>query len=118
MIMKTIHRILLICIISVCTCCGKSEKTASEPDGNNPGSEGTSNLVVMSYNIRHCAPYYGTSETTVADVQGTAAVIKRMSPDVVMLQEVDKCTTRSLGIDQAKKLAELAGYPYYQFFKL
>ncbi len=116
--MKVINYILLICFISLCTCCDNSEKTSSDPNSYDNGSEGSSNLVVMSYNIRHCAPYYGTSETTVADVEGTAAVIKRMSPDVVMLQEVDKCTTRSLGIDQAQKLAKLAGYPYYQFFKL
>ena len=43
--------------------------------------------------------------------------IKSKKPDVVLLQEVDYKPTRSLGVDQAKELTELAGYPYYYFFK-
>ena len=58
------------------------------------------NLVVMSYNIKHCAPYYGVSgETTTADVNNVANVIKSKKPDVVLLQEVDYKTTRSLGVE-------------------
>lgn len=96
--------------------CDKAEEAASvDPGWNNTGS--TDELIVMSYNIRHCAPYYGTSETTKADVNNVAGVLKRLKPDVVFLQEVDKSTTRSLGIDQAARLAELAGYPFYYFFK-
>lgn len=83
--------------------------------GNN--TEDKTDLVVMSYNIRHCAPYYGTPQTTVANVSAVAEVIREKRPDVALLQEVDSCTKRSLGIDQIKELAGLAGYPYYYFFK-
>jgi len=105
-------------VLAALTSCSKETSAPDDPGWDNPGSGSNSQLVVMSYNIRHCAPYYGTSDMTVADVEGTAAVIKSKKPDVVMLQEVDKVTTRSLKIDQAQKIAQLAGYPYYQFFKL
>ena len=84
--------------------------------GSNTTKEKTE-LVIMSYNIRHCAPYYGTSRTTVANVSGIAEVIREKQPDVALLQEVDSCTKRSLGINQIKELAGLTGYPYYYFFK-
>lgn len=97
---------------------GCSQNDEPETDsGWDTGGSVESKLTVMSYNIRHCAPYYGTSEATVADVNNVAEVIKRIKPDVILLQEVDQCTKRSLGIDQAKELAKLAGYPYYYFFK-
>ena len=56
--------------------------------GSNTTKEKTE-LVIMSYNIRHCAPYYGTSRTTVANVSGIAEVIREKQPDVALLQEVD-----------------------------
>ncbi|MEG1587483.1 MAG: endonuclease/exonuclease/phosphatase family protein [Bacteroidales bacterium] len=102
--------------IGILACDKKDNLSDVDPGWNTPGSN-SDELVVMSYNIRHCAPYYGTSETTKADVDNVAAVLKRLKPDVVFLQEVDKNTTRSLGIDQTKKLAELAGYPFHYFFK-
>ncbi len=109
--------ILMMSISAVFMGCSK----ANEPQGDagwGGNTEPKENLVVMSYNIKHCAPYYGVSgETTTADVNNVANVIKSKKPDVVLLQEVDYKTTRSLGVDQAKELAELAGYPYYYFFK-
>ncbi len=98
--------------------CSKDYSSPIDPGWEAPGDGKKSQLTVMSYNIRHCAPYYGTSENTTANVNNVAEVIKKIKPDVVFLQEVDKNTTRSLGIDQAKKLAEFGGYPYYQFFKI
>ena len=109
--------ILMMSICAVFMGCSK----ANEPQGDagwGGNTDPKENLVVMSYNIKHCAPYYGVSgETTTADVNNVANVIKSKKPDVVLLQEVDYKTTRSLGVDQAKELAELAGYPYYYFFK-
>ena len=103
--------ILVISISAVFIGCSK----ANEPQGDAGWGNNTElkeNLVVMSYNIKHCAPYYGTSgEVTTADVNNVANVIKAKKPDVVLLQEVDYKTTRSLGLDQTKELAELAGYP-------
>lgn len=99
--------------------CAKESGAPKDPGWDDSGSGGkTDQLVVMSYNIRHCAPYEGSGVTTTPDVENVAAVIKSKKPDVVMLQEVDKETTRSLGIDQGKRIAELAGYPYQSFFKL
>ena len=89
--------ILMMSISAVFMGCSK----ANEPQGDagwGGNTEPKENLVVMSYNIKHCAPYYGVSgETTTADVNNVANVIKSKKPDVVLLQEVDYKTTRSLG---------------------
>lgn len=89
--------ILMMSICAVFMGCSK----ANEPQGDagwGGNTEPKENLVVMSYNIKHCAPYYGVSgETTTADVNNVANVIKSKKPDVVLLQEVDYKTTRSLG---------------------
>ena len=87
--------ILMMSISAVFMGCSK----ANEPQGDagwGGNTEPKENLVVMSYNIKHCAPYYGVSgETTTADVNNVANVIKSKKPDVVLLQEVDYKTTRS-----------------------
>jgi len=57
---------------------------------------------VLTYNIHHGE---GTDGKT--DLARTAAVIKRLTPDLVALQEVDKKTTRSGGVDQAAELGKL-----------
>ena len=81
--------ILMMSISAVFMGCSK----ANEPQGDagwGGNTEPKENLVVMSYNIKHCAPYYGVSgETTTADVNNVANVIKSKKPDVVLLQEVD-----------------------------
>ena len=86
--------ILMMSISAVFMGCSK----ANEPQGDagwGGNTEPKENLVVMSYNIKHCAPYYGVSgETTTADVNNVANVIKSKKPDVVLLQEVDYKTTR------------------------
>ena len=59
---------------------------------------------LMSYNIRHCA---GADKRV--DVPRIAEVIKREKPDFVGLNEVDRCVTRSHGIDIPKELRALTG---------
>ncbi len=59
---------------------------------------------VLTYNIHHGA---GTDGKT--DLARTAGAIKRLTPDLVALQEVDKATTRSRGVDQAAELGRLTG---------
>lgn len=108
--------LIFLCLSFSFSGCGQNDEPEPNPDWGTGGNT-KSKLTVMSYNIRHCAPYYGTSETTVADVNNVAEVIKKIKPDVILLQEVDQCTKRSLGLDQAKELAKLAGYPYHYFFK-
>ncbi len=65
---------------------------------------------VLSYNIRH-----GTGMDGRVDLERTAAVIRALAPDVVLLQEVDSCTARTGGVDQAALLAELSELPHYAF---
>jgi endonuclease/exonuclease/phosphatase family metal-dependent hydrolase len=58
----------------------------------------------LTYNIHHGAGMDGK-----IDLERIAAVIKRLEPDVVALQEVDDKTTRSQGVDQAAELGRLTG---------
>ena len=62
---------------------------------------------VLCYNIHHGAGMDGE-----LDLKRIARVIKSASPDIVSLQEVDKQTERSHGVDQAKELARLTGMQY------
>jgi endonuclease/exonuclease/phosphatase family metal-dependent hydrolase len=59
-------------------------------------------LRVLAYNIRHGA---GIDDSV--DLRRAAAVINRLRPDLVALQEIDSATTRTAGIDQARRLGTL-----------
>lgn len=59
---------------------------------------------IVSYNIRH-----GRGADNEVDLERTAAVLRRLDPDVVALQEVDQGVARSGGEDQAARLGELLG---------
>jgi endonuclease/exonuclease/phosphatase family metal-dependent hydrolase len=61
-------------------------------------------LRILSYNI-----HAGRGTDKIFDLERIAAVIKSVNPHIVALQEVDKETRRSKGIDTAKKLGELTG---------
>lgn len=61
-----------------------------------------SRVRVLTYNLHH-----GEGTDGKIDLARTAEVIKRLTPDVVALQEVDKATTRSLGVVQAAELGKL-----------
>ncbi|MFO1492012.1 MAG: endonuclease/exonuclease/phosphatase family protein [Kiritimatiellia bacterium] len=65
----------------------------------------TNDLVVATYNIHHGVPMAGGA----IDLPRIAQVIREMDADVVALQEVDRKTRRSGGVDQAEELARLAG---------
>lgn len=108
---------LYLSMAVLCGCSGDNNGTSGGAGWPDDPSASSSNVVVMSYNTRHCAPFEGSGVETQPDVDGIARVIKSKSPDVVLLQEIDSCTTRSNGVDQAKKIAELAKYPYHHFFK-
>lgn len=67
-------------------------------------------LRLLSYNIRHGAGLDGRTDLTrIADL------IVDLNADVVALQEVDRRTARTGGIDQAAELARLAGYEFFFF---
>jgi len=57
-------------------------------------------LRVLTYNIHHGE---GTDERF--DYDRLAGIIKKLKPDIVALQEVDRGTERASGVDQAKSLA-------------
>lgn len=61
-------------------------------------------LSVLTYNI-----HIGTGMDKKLDLARTAAVIKSAAPDLVALQEVDRRTRRTGGVDQAIELARLTG---------
>ena len=61
-------------------------------------------LRAMAYNVRNCKGTDG-----VIDYQRVANVIKSMDVDVVALQELDSCTTRSLMLYSLGELAEKTG---------
>lgn len=107
-------------LLGLCLCisvigCGKENTGTGDPGWTAPLPK--EKLVVMSYNIRHCSPYNGTSMTPPPDIDGVVKVLKLLKPDVVLFQEVDSMTKRCQGVDQAKELARRAGYPYYKFFR-
>lgn len=59
---------------------------------------------VVSYNIRH-----GEGADERLDLERTAAVLRRLDPDIVALQEVDERVERTGGVDQAARLGSLLG---------
>lgn len=69
-------------------------------------------LRVMSYNVRHCS---GLDD--VVNIQRTGMVIRAQKPDVVAVQELDSCTTRSSKVYQLKTLASYSRMSNYYFAK-
>lgn len=61
-------------------------------------------LRVLTYNIHH-----GEGTDRRIDLGRIASVIQSATPDLVALQEVDKETARTNGVDQAARLGELTG---------
>lgn len=88
----------LVFIVSLFVGCSTSPEPKSEP----------LRLRVLTYNIHH-----GRGADGVIDLERLAEVISRAKPDLVALQEVDRKTKRSGGIDQAAKLAELTGMHHF-----
>lgn len=70
--------------------------------GADPPSRPT--LRVVSFNIRH-----GVGMDEKLDLERIAAVLRRLKPDLVALQEVDEKCARSGGVDQAAELGRLLG---------
>jgi endonuclease/exonuclease/phosphatase family metal-dependent hydrolase len=70
----------------------------------------SSELSILTYNIHHVEGTDGK-----IDYVRLAAVIRELDPDIVALQEVDKETSRTEGVNQVEKLASLAGYEYFVF---
>ncbi len=61
-------------------------------------------LRVLAYNVHH-----GEGTDGRLDLERIASVIRATSPDLVMLQEVDRKTQRTGGVDQPAEYARLTG---------
>jgi endonuclease/exonuclease/phosphatase family metal-dependent hydrolase len=71
-----------------------------------PAAGGHRNSVrVLVYNI-----HAGTDAARIDNLDRVAEIIRRSRADVVLLQEVDKRTRRSGGVDQLERLRVLLGY--------
>lgn len=64
-------------------------------------------LRVASWNLKSCE--FG--------LEGVARQLRSLDVDVVALQEVDRHTLRSGGLDQVRELASRAGFSHAHFFK-
>jgi endonuclease/exonuclease/phosphatase family metal-dependent hydrolase len=67
-------------------------------------SASTSSLRLMTYNI-----HAGKDAGGVDNLERVAAIVKANGADIVLLQEVDRNTTRSGNVDQIARLAQLTG---------
>jgi len=108
--MKGIFLTVLIIIASFS--CRSKPGDVDDPGWNNVGEQ-TKEITVMSYNVRYCTPY----QTGVPDIDAIAAVINKGKPDVVLLQEVDKFTTRSGKVDQLAELSKKTNMLFTYFGK-
>ncbi len=91
-------------IVGLLFSCGKSNDNL--PPIDEP--EEKISVKVMTYNI------YGARSGGIPDLEPIAEVIRRVNPDLVALQEVDKFTNRNQKHgDIARKLGELTGMDYF-----
>jgi len=95
--MKYCSLVMAAWIFLTCSAC------QSQSESN---TQQTDTLVVLTYNIHHGnAPGNAPSKITLDSI---AAVINKVNPDLVALQEIDVHTNRSGSkLDEAKRLAEL-----------
>lgn len=64
-----------------------------------------SSVNVLVYNI-----HAGKDAAGVDNLERVAAIVRTTGADIVLLQEVDRGTTRSAGVDHAAELARLTGF--------
>lgn len=89
--------------------CNKNENVSLEKEEGVQSKK--TELVVMSYNVRHCSP---PSNPDFIDVESIAKIIKDSGAEIVGLQEIDVNNERSgKNLDQAARLAELTGMNFY-----
>lgn len=120
--MKNLKNILAVVLSFALLSCSEDKGPSGDAGWGDEPELPTSNVTVMSYNTRHCAPFEpdetGHGKDTPANIAGIAQAINNKTVDVVLLQEIDSCTKRSFKIDQAKELAANAKYPYHEFFSM
>jgi endonuclease/exonuclease/phosphatase family metal-dependent hydrolase len=93
------RRLASLIVLVVTPCLALSCATARRGDADT-GRE----LRVLIYNI-----HAGKDAAGVDNLERVAALVREVDADVVLLQEVDRGTTRSAGVDQPAQLARLGG---------
>ena len=73
-------------------------------------NSGKETIRFASYNIFH-------GGAANCDISKIAKNITDNNIDIIGIQEVDRGTLRSGGIDILEELSKFSGYPYYAFFK-
>ncbi|MBK1439121.1 endonuclease/exonuclease/phosphatase family protein [Parapedobacter sp. ISTM3] len=110
--MKKVPVLIHFAFLFLVSACGKVGSDLDEPGEPNPPQTGTviksgDTVRMVTYNIHHANPPSRPGEI---DIEAIAAVINRVNPDVVALQEVDVRTQRSgPSLDQARTLATRTG---------
>lgn len=98
---------LSICCLFLAAC---GDKGGAEPKSDDTHQKEEVTVKVMTYNI------WGAKSggRTMAELEAIAEVIKKVNPDLVALQEVDRHTTRNAALgDMAKKLGEMTDMDYF-----
>lgn len=67
-----------------------------------------STVRIAAYNVKH-----GLGMDSVIDLPRIAEVLRALDADVITLQEIDRGTERTDGVDQAERLGELLGMSAY-----
>ncbi len=94
-----------IVVVTCCYCSASRQVTSMEP------AHSESELSVLSYNIHHANP---PAKPGVIDVNAIAAVINRIHPSLVALQEIDVYTHRSgANLHEAITIGQLTGMKVY-----
>lgn len=105
----TLVHVALLALVATLWGCSHAPPVVEKPHAAEPTA-----MRVVSYNIRH-----GRGMDNRVDLARTADVLRRLSPDVVGLQEVDHVVGRSGGVDQAGTLAAMlsrTGEPWHAAF--
>lgn len=109
--MKKLYYMLILALLSIS--CQKTYSDIDDPGWDNGDEETSSEIKIMTYNIKYCSPL----GSDVPDLKAVAEVIKEQNPDIVFLQEIDRNTTRSGKVDQPAELARLTKLPFTYYSK-
>ena len=98
-----------LCLLLLSTVsCGGGPSSSGRSEAT-PAARGGApmRIKVLTYNIHH-----GEGTDDRFDLQRIARLVKRTGADLVAMQEVDRRTRRSGGIDQPKQIADALGMEY------
>jgi endonuclease/exonuclease/phosphatase family metal-dependent hydrolase len=105
------NRVLLFFLLFGVLNCENQDKDIDDPGWETETP--TQRIKVMSYNVKYCSPY----NSTTPNVDSVAGVIRETEPDIVLLQELDRNTTRSGKVDQLALLSKRTDLPYTWYGK-